>query len=118
MNRPYLRRRSLLPVFLCGTPEMRWKKTFFPPDFAPPGRGHPSDPRPHVRFYAYYFRGMKLGLITQNPSPFTNSFPHRLPALGDEETFVLVVQEGEEKLRGHGQGQEVGLDKGPGRDVE
>jgi len=71
MNRPYLRRRSLLPAFLCGTPEMRWKNTFFPPDF---GGAHPSDPRLHVKFYAYYFRDMKLGPITlyqffSSPSP-------------------------------------------------
>jgi hypothetical protein len=57
----YLRRRSPLPAFLCGTPEMRWKKTFLPPDFAPPGRGHLSDPRLHVQFYAYYFRDTTLG---------------------------------------------------------
>jgi phospholipid-binding lipoprotein MlaA len=36
---------------------MRWKKTFLPPDF---GGAHPSDPRLHVQFYAYYFRDTTL----------------------------------------------------------
>ena len=53
----YLRRCSPLPAFLCGTPEMRWKKTFLPPDF---GGAHPSDPRLQVQFYAYYFRDTTL----------------------------------------------------------
>ena len=37
---------------------MRWKKTFPPPDF---GGAHPSDPRLHVKFYAYYFGDTTLG---------------------------------------------------------
>jgi hypothetical protein len=52
-----LRRRSPMPGFLCGTPEMPWKKAFLPPDF---GDAHPSDPRLHVQFYAYFFRDTTL----------------------------------------------------------
>jgi hypothetical protein len=54
MNRPYGSSEAVafLPAFLCGTPGMPWKETFFPPDF---GGAHPSDPRLHVQFYADYF---------------------------------------------------------------
>jgi hypothetical protein len=61
MNRPYGSYVGVAfgPAFLCGTPEMPRKETFFPPDF---GGAHRSDPRLQVNFYGYYSGDTTLGI--------------------------------------------------------
>jgi hypothetical protein len=79
----YFRRRSPLPAFLCGTPEMRAKKIFRPPDF---GGAHPSDPRLQLKFYAYYFgdptpEGVRLFLRRRNSGETLQQSIGELPAV-------------------------------------
>ena len=44
--------------------------------------------------------------------------PNFFPALCNQETFILIFEEEREHLGGHGQSEDVRLDKGPGGDVK